>query len=110
MDLRAPSMLNGGPSPDAVTFSAGGPGVAWRETGGQIVVLDLAGSVYFGLNGSGAILWKRLVTDGATRAELTTLLMSGADVDALRAESDVDRFLADLDGHTLLQRDDRADR
>lgn len=87
-----------------VTYWVGGPGVAWRETGGEIVVLDVDGSVYFGLNGTAAGLWKRLAADGASRGDLTDQLLAGAPVDGPRAESDVESFLADLDRFGLLHR------
>ena len=82
-------------------FTVGGPGVAWRETGGEIVVLDLDGSVYFGVNGTGALLWKRLV-DGADAAELSDVLVQAAQVPPARAAADVDAFLAELRRHGLL--------
>ena len=75
-------------------------GIVWRETSGEIVVLDLGESVYFGLNPSGAILWKRLI-DGATRSELIELLRaSGADGE--QAPREVDEFLSALGGLGLL--------
>ena len=82
-------------------FTVGGPGVAWRETGGEIVVLDVAGSVYFGLNGSGAALWKRLA-DGAGRDDLTAALMAQGPVPEDRAIADVEAFLDELRRHGLL--------
>ena len=93
---------------DAGTYAVGGPGVAWRETGGEIVVLDVERSVYYGLNASAAELWKRLAT-GADRAELTATLMTDArvtdpPVTEQRAGSDVDEFLAELRRYGLLQR------
>jgi hypothetical protein len=85
----------------------GGPGVAWRETAGEIVVLDLEGSVYFGLNGTAASLWRRL-TSTASRADLIALLHNlGAD--ASQAARDVDDFLAELARFSLLGRQPPAD-
>jgi hypothetical protein len=83
--------------------AVGSPGVVWRETEGQIVLLDVEASVYFGLNGTGAGLWKRL-TEGATRDELTSMLMRGSSVGREQAGSDVDDFLADLRRHGLLRK------
>lgn len=91
------------------TYTVGGPGVAWRETGGEIVILDVTGSVYFGLNARGAQLWKRLAT-GAGRAELTAVLTAATPVAPERAAGDVDAFLADLDRHGLLHPLDGAVR
>lgn len=86
-----------------VTYTVGGPDLAWRETGSEIVVLDVAGSVYFGLNATGAELWKRLAAGGATREELTGMLISGAGATAEQAAPDVDAFLAGLSHYGLLQ-------
>ena len=81
----------------------GGPGVAWRETADEIVVLDLERSVYFGLNGTGASLWRRL-TSAATRADLIQHLRSQGAAEA-RATQDVDDFVAQLDRYGLLSRE-----
>ena len=62
--------------------------LAWRETGSEIVVLDLRGSVYFGLNPTAARLWKMLAA-GATRGALVARLVDEQQVDAGRAEDDV---------------------
>jgi hypothetical protein len=83
------------------TFRAGGADVAWNESGGEIVVLDLDTSVYFGLNATGALLWKRL-TAGANRDDLV-VLVEQLGVDGARAGHDVDQFLAALDRCGLLQ-------
>lgn len=85
------------------TFAVGGAGVAWRETGGEIVILDLSGSVYFGLNGTGAQLWKRLL-EGATRGDLLGVLARCADRSETQVQADLDGFLAGLDGYGLLHR------
>jgi hypothetical protein len=88
---------------DPTVYEVGGPSVAWRETGGEIVVLDVEGSVYFALNGTGAGLWRLLVA-GADRASLIHSLTADGIVDHPRAEADVESFLADLDGEGLLRR------
>jgi hypothetical protein len=90
------------PGPVDAHWRVGGPGVAWRETSGEIVVLDLRGSLYFGLNGTAAKLWRRL-TSSAHRAELVEQLQTlGAD--EVRAARDVDDFVAQLDRYGLLER------
>ncbi|MGC4746286.1 PqqD family protein [Micromonospora sp. DT201] len=75
--------------------------VAWRVAGDEVVVLDTANSVYFGLDSAGALLWQRLVA-GATSTELVTALEETAAVDRERARADVAAFLKDLRGHGLL--------
>ena len=82
-------------------FTVGGPGVAWRETGGEIVILDLTGSVYFGLNGTGARLWKRML-NGASKSDLVAQLIEDAQDWDVSMDADVEGFLADLDRFGLL--------
>lgn len=77
-------------------------GVLWRAAGEEIVILDTNGSVYFGLDRSGAMLWRRLV-DGATTAELVAVLSATAPVEPGRAAADVERFLRELRQYGLLQ-------
>lgn len=84
-------------------FVVGGPDVAWREAGGEIVILDLSGAVYFGLNATGAQLWKRLI-DGASRADLVDQLSRQTDRDGRQWHADIDEFLADLEHYGLLRR------
>jgi hypothetical protein len=83
------------------TLRAGGPAVAWRETGQEIVVLDLQGSVYFGLNPTAARLWKLLV-QGTSRDELSRRLRTEHGISRERADADVDAFLEMLDREGLL--------
>lgn len=84
----------------------GGPSVAWREAGEEVVILDLERSTYFGLNAAGALLWKSL-TQGSTHAELVTILVK-AGAAPERSAAEVDGFLALLYGEGLLDRP-RAD-
>jgi hypothetical protein len=75
--------------------------LTWQELDGEIVVLDLRGSAYFQLNGSGTHLWRRLV-DGCERHDLECSLVEHYDVDEEQAATDVEAFLADLRAHRLL--------
>ena len=49
--------------------------LAWRKTGDEVVVLDLAASVFHALNASGALMWERLA-DWTTAGELAGELVS----------------------------------
>ena len=90
-------------TPDTELYSVGGPTVAWRETGSEIVVLDLTGAVYFGLNGTGAQLWKQLI-NGATSADLMRQLSPQSANSDAQLETEIAQFLADLDHFGLLHR------
>ncbi len=70
-------------------------GLSWHIAGDEIVILDLEGSVYLKLNGSGRTLWERLGTP-ATEADLVAVLLDGYDIDEARATADVTTFVADL--------------
>ena len=74
----------------------------WREVEGEVIVLDLEGSVYMSLNGSGAVCWRALA-DGATRDQVVERVTESFDVDGERAERDVDAFLAELTSRGLLE-------
>jgi hypothetical protein len=76
----------------------------WREVEGEIVLLDLRRSLYLAINPSGAALWPRLV-EGATRPQLTSVLVDTFGLDTAAAERDVDEFLGDLEQAELLERD-----
>lgn len=75
--------------------------LAWQELDGEIVLLDLQGSAYFQLNGSGTLLWRRLV-EGCDRPALEAALEEHYDVTPAQAATDVDAFLAELLAHRLL--------
>ena len=78
-------------------------GLEWRAVEGEVVVLDLEGSVYLALNHTGAALWEALAASGgATHDELTHCLVDRYGVSREAAEADVGRFLSSLSSHRLL--------
>ncbi|HEX7254740.1 MAG TPA: PqqD family protein [Gaiellaceae bacterium] len=76
--------------------------VRWREIDDDVVAVDIDRSTYLSTNGSGALLWMELV-GGTTREALVERLAQAYLIDNDRAESDVDSFLSDLNGHGLLE-------
>jgi hypothetical protein len=76
-------------------------GVTWQSVGDDIVVLDLNGSMYLKLSGSGRLLWERLV-EPAEEADLSAALVDAYGIAADRAASDVAAFVADLRRRDLL--------
>jgi len=66
--------------------------LVWRQTGDEIVVLDLAASVFHALNASGALMWERLA-DWTTAAELAGELVSRYRLSAAVAARDVALYL-----------------
>ena len=75
--------------------------LAWRQAGDEVVVLDLAASVFHGLNASGALLWKRL-TDWTTTGEMAGMLVSCYGLSAVLAAEDAARFLEECVGAGLV--------
>jgi hypothetical protein len=78
-----------------------GDEVVWQSIENQIVVLDLRTSRYLNVNGSGAVLWSRIV-GGATRDELVTALVERYSVSGEQVERDVDSFVGGLAERGLL--------
>ncbi|MDQ3170651.1 MAG: PqqD family protein [Acidobacteriota bacterium] len=79
------------PSPDALA----------RELNGEILLLDLRTSHYFGLTGTGARIWE-LVEAGESRDAIGEILTREFDADAAQIEEEVARFLDDLVERGLL--------
>jgi hypothetical protein len=76
-------------------------GLTWQVAGDDVVVLDLEGSVYLKLNGSGRVLWEALTAPRAA-PELAALLVETYGIDEARANADVSAFVADLRRRGLL--------
>jgi hypothetical protein len=77
-------------------------GLTWNVAGDEVVVLDLAGSVYLKLNGSARVLWERLATPCAEE-NLVEALIDEYDIDHERAKADVAEFLGELHRRQLLE-------
>lgn len=75
--------------------------LTWQIAGDDVVVLDLAGSVYLKLNGTGRVLWEHLA-DPTTDRALVAALVEAYGIDETRASADVDAFLTDLRARGLL--------
>jgi hypothetical protein len=75
--------------------------LAWRHAGDEIVVLDLAASVFHALNTSGALLWEQLA-DWTTAGEMAGMLVRSYGLPAALAAQDVARFLEECIGAGLV--------
>ena len=75
--------------------------LTWQVAGDDVVVLDLAGSVYLKLNGSGRVLWESL-TQPREESDLVATLIEHFGIDEARATADVAAFLDDLRSRSLL--------
>ena len=72
-----------------------------RQVRGETVLLDLKTENYFGLTGVGARVWQ-LLSEGKTRAEIRATLASEYGVSEDRVDSDLDRFVGDLESAGLV--------
>ncbi len=84
-----------------MTFRLRTNDLEWREIDSDIVILDGRDATYLTLNGSGALLWRRLA-GSATRDELVGALLEFYEVDHPTAAADTDAFLAALAEQGLL--------
>jgi hypothetical protein len=82
-------------------------GLTWQIVGDEVVVLDLEGSTYLKLHGSGRALWEAL-TEPRTADDLVVLLVDRYSIDAGRAMGDVVSFLDDLRARRLLDESSSA--
>ena len=76
-------------------------GSYWMDVEGQIIAMHPDMSRYLGTNPAGTLLWK-VLSEGATRAELVRALVDEYEIDEERAGSDVDAYLASLSENDLL--------
>jgi hypothetical protein len=73
----------------------------WREVEDEVIVLDKRTWTYMGINGSGAVLWKK-IAEGADAAVLVECLCRTYEIDEQTAARDVDAFLALMKTHDFL--------
>ena len=82
------------------------PDVLSRTLDGEAVLLDLKSGTYFGLNDVGTKIWE-IIAQGATIAEIRTLVLATFEVDEPTASRDLEDLLAELDKRSLIVRDGR---
>lgn len=66
-----------------------------RQVGEEIVILDLAGGSYFGLDPVGARIWE-LMGEGRTLAEICATMLEEYEVTAEQLQGDVIRLAGEL--------------
>jgi hypothetical protein len=75
--------------------------LSWRQVGDEIIVLDLRSNAYLSINPTGTALWQMLV-DGSTSATMEARLVADYGVEAERARTDVEEFVAMLTDQGIL--------
>jgi hypothetical protein len=76
---------------------------------GEAVIINLLNGTYYSLDKAGAVVWE-LAAEGGTIAEIVGGLTARYDVDAPRAQSDVERLIDELVAERLLVPRDGASR
>jgi hypothetical protein len=72
------------------------------DLGGEVVILDLKSSQYYGLEGVGARIWD-LIAAGSTVGEIEEQLLLEFDVDRERCADDLDGLLRGLVDRGLIE-------
>jgi Coenzyme PQQ synthesis protein D (PqqD) len=72
-----------------------------RALDGEMVLLDLGGGRYYGLNEVGSEAWQ-LISDGVTIGELTRHLLTQFDVEEARLRDDLGALVAELVSRSLV--------
>jgi coenzyme PQQ synthesis protein D (PqqD) len=78
--------------------------VVFRDLEGELVLLNLATGVYFGLDPLGTRIWA-LIDDGCTTDEIVSAITAEYDVDVEACRTDLTRFLAALRDNDLVDLD-----
>ncbi len=81
------------------------PHVFAREFDGELVLLDLDGGVYFGLDGVGATVWRALGVS-ATLEHAIAAVVSEFDVEEQRARTDILALVEELEAKGIVRRED----
>ena len=76
--------------------------VVFRELDGEMVLLNLASGVYFGLDPVGTRIWA-LIVEGRSPADIVRALTAEYDVDAKTCEVDVWELLDALAANELIE-------
>ena len=67
-----------------------------EEIDGDVVVLDLEGNQYFGLNEVAWMIWRDIREEERSFREIVDSIAESFDIDGERARSDVSRFVESL--------------
>ena len=78
------------------------PEISYRSVYDEVVILDVKGDRYLGLNQSGAVVWETLA-QGGSPTDAVDALVTRFGIDRDRSRSDVDALIADLVKNGLLE-------
>lgn len=77
--------------------------VVAREVGGEMVLLDLASGLYFGLNPVGTKVWEKLTDGAATLSELSDAIEDAYEAPRQVIERDVAALIDQLSEKKLVE-------
>jgi len=78
--------------------------VSFAEVTDEAVILDMEREVFFGINEVGTVVWKRIMSEPpATLCDLVEAVAAVFDAGREAIESDVGRFVVDLQARGLVQ-------
>lgn len=77
--------------------------VVAREVSGEMVLLDLASGLYFGLDPVGSRVWERLSQSAASLGDLTDVIEAAFDAPRAVIAADLERLLAQLSEKKLVE-------
>ena len=83
--------------------------VVFRELEGEMVLLNLATGVYFGLDAIGTRIWG-LIDGQRSAADIVATLIAEYDIDTETCGADVGRFLETLRDNELVERANETTR
>lgn len=82
--------------PNDTRFAAESRVVLTELNDGTGLLLHLGSKLYFTLNRSGVLVWKTIVRQGATRAELVKLLVDTFETTSAQVEVDLEALLGEM--------------
>src|SRR5262245_32586009 len=86
---------------DSVYYELNRPEVIAEHFEDEYVIVNLKSGAYYGLRGTGAIIWEMIVS-GATRADIVTSLVEQFDADPTALDRAVADLLLELEQETLI--------
>lgn len=72
------------------------PDLVVEEVDDEVIVLDLEGNQYFGLNNVGWMIWKAIADEDRPLEEIVSSIATQFEIDGALARQDAEAFLVEL--------------
>lgn len=86
---------------DSLSYNVNRPEVIDEKFDDEFVIVNLKSGAYYGLRGTGAIIWE-MVISGATRTQMVTSLAEQFDADSTTLSQTVTNLLSELEQESLI--------